>query len=482
MKTYSAVRWTGFASSARMVLQLAQVAILARLLSPDDYGLLAMVSVILSFASLFADFGINSAYVQRQDVSVEQRSSLFWFNVLFSTAISFIVAACSPLVAWFYHDQRLTPLVAISSSTFVLSALGQQIRMNSEKELDFRPIVGLEIGAATLGFATAVVTAFLGWGVFALVASSVMTALSGSMLAWAFVAKGWRPLWRLKKEDISPFLGFGGALVINNIINQINMTVDLFLGGVLLPANQLGLYSVPRNLVLQLQYMVNPIITRVGFPLIAQVQKDTDRVRSIYLKTLNMIASTNAPLYICLMFYAPEITNILLGAKWAASAPLLRLMAAWGLLRSTVNPVGSLLLGMGRADLSMKWNIALVFVVPPLLWIGSHYGATGLAWALIAAITVVYLPVWYILVRPLCQAGLFDYLSSIIRPCLIALCSLVPGYLLTSHLHLPLFRLGIAALISIPLYLALSYFGNRAWFAAMLELMGRRGMASQGVA
>jgi O-antigen/teichoic acid export membrane protein len=242
----------------------------------------------------------------------------------------------------------------------------------------------------------------------------------------------------------------------------------------LLGAAQLGLYSVPRNLVLQIQSMVNPIITRVGFPLIAQVQHDVARVRSIYLKTLNMTASTNAPLYVGIAAMAPEIVAVLLGDKWQSSVPLLRILAAWGFFRSTGNPAGSLLFGMGRADLALKWNVAIMLIVPPVMWAGSQYGPVGLAWALLGLSIFMYIPNWYFLVRPLCRAGVHEYSVAALRPFLLALLSMTPAYLLAAKFDGVIIRLVVAVLIATSLYLAISFKFNRDWFAAMRELFGHK--------
>ncbi|MDA3878203.1 MAG: MOP flippase family protein [Halothiobacillus sp.] len=469
-RTFSAVRWTTVATVARALLQLAQVAVLARMLAPEDYGLMAMVSVVLGFASIFADMGVNSAYVQRQDVTQEQRSSLFWLNVGMSSALTLLMLVFSPLIAHFFGDDRLSPLLMLAASTFVISALGQQVRMTAEKALDFLPVVLLEVAAALLGFAAAVTAAFAGWGVYALIWGAIVNAVAATVLAWLFLARGWRPMWRFRLDDVRSYLGFGGALVANNIVNEFNRSIDLLLGGRMLAATALGLYSLPRQLVFQIQGTVNPIITRVGFPLIAQVQDDIPRVRAIYLKTLNMIASTNAPLYVGIAFFAPEVVRIMLGDKWLAAADLLRLLALWGFLRSTGNPVGSLLLGMGRADLSLKWNLAMLFVVPPLLWVGSQFGTMGLAWALLGFAVLMFVPGWFVLVRPLCHAQLGTYSVAALRPLLIAVASIAPAYFLTEQVGNVYLHMLAAVTISAPLYLALSYLLNREWIMAMMQL------------
>jgi len=470
-RTFSAVRWTATAAVIRALLQLAQVAVLARLLTPEDYGLMAMVAVVLGFATLFADMGLNSAYVQRHDVTPEQRSSLFWLNVGMGCGLTLLVLLCSPLIARFFDDERLIPLLMLVASTFLITALGQQLRMTAEKALDFRPVVLTEIISALLGFATAVSSAFAGWGVYSLIFGAIVTAGSGTVLAWLFLARGWRPMWRFKFTDVHSFLGFGGALVANNIANEFNRSIDLLLGGRMLAAAALGLYSLPRQLVFQIQGSVNPIITRVGFPLIAQVQNDISQVRRIYLKTLNMTASTNAPLYIGIAFFAPEVVRIILGDKWLDAADLLLLLALWGFLRSTSNPVGSLLLGMGRADLSLKWNLGMLCLVPPVLWAGSQYGILGLAWAQLGFAVVIFIPGWYVLVHPLCKAGLLEYSVAALVPLLVAVAAISPAYFITMQIANVYLHMSVAVLISGTLYLVLSYLLNREWLLAMLHLV-----------
>jgi len=454
----------------RVFLQLAQVAILARILSPSDYGLMAIVSVVLGFAGLFADLGVNSAYVQRQEITQEQRSSLFWLNVLVSGGMTMLVVALSPLFARFFGDPRLSTLIMLSASVFVLSALGQQLRMSAEKRLDFRPVVLLEIVAATIAFATAVVGALSGWGVYSLIASGVVSSVVSSILAWIFIANGWRPLWRLQIADLRPFFAFGGAVLADGIVGQVNRTIDVFLGGRLLSVTELGLYSVPRNLTLQLQLMVNPIITRVGFPLIAKVQSDVARVRSIYLKTMNMTASTNAPLYIGVAFFAPEIISLLLGEGWGRSADLMRILALWGGVRSVGNPVGSLTSGMGRPGLALKWNIFLVFIFPPVMWLGALRGPEGIAWALLGLQVALFVPAWYYLIRPLCHASLGEYSISALRPFALAILAIAPAFILVSIFQMAIVRLLVGGFLSVLFYFVVSYKVNYAWIQALIDL------------
>jgi len=472
-KTFSAVRWTTLDSAARALLRVAAIAVLARILVPADYGLMAMVTVVLGVAGTFSDFGVNSAFVQRRDVTQEQRSSLFWLNVSMSLGIALLVVGLSPLIAHFFGDARLTPLMMLSATTFVFGALGQQVKASAEKELRFKAVVILDIIAASIGFVTAVLAAIAGWGVYALVASGIVASASATMFYWMFVANGWRPMWRLRTEDVRPFLGFGTATVANNVVNYISRTVDIVLGGRLLGVTELGLYSVPRNLVLEMSGVVNLIVTRVAFPLISQVQSDIAKVRSIYLQTMNMTAASNAPLYVGIAFFAPDIVAVVLGPGWGRSGELLRILALWGGVRATANPVGSLLYGIGRAGLSLKWNLCLLLIVPPAVWVGSRNGPEGIAWALLLTQIGLFIPAWYFLVRPLCEARLLDYSIAALRPFALSALAVVPAFWFAMFFQGNVIRVIIGVAIAAPLYLIFSYIGNREWVVAMMELAGR---------
>lgn len=462
-RTYSAARWTTASTVIRAALQLLQVAVLARFLSPADYGLMAMVTVVLSYAALFSDMGLSTAFVQRQQISHEERSSLYWLSVAVGAVLMLLVMAISPLAALFFKEPHLKPLMLLVATNFLAIALGQQLRMDAEKFLNFRPVALIEIFAGLVGFAVAVLTAWLDWGVYALVVAAMTSAWLAMILSWLVLAQGWRPAWRLRWREVSWFVQFGGAMVLNNVINHINVTIDLIVGGRMLGASELGLYSVPRNLTLQVQGMVNPIFTRVGFPLIATIQHDKELVKQVYLKTMNMTASVNAPLYVAIAVFAPEIVELLFGPNWRDASPLMRVLAIWGLLRSFGNPVGSLLFGMGHVRLSVMWNAGLLLIVPPVVLFGSKWGGEGMAWAMTGMAGVLLVPAWAILIRPTCGASFFGYFRQIAAP---TLCAVVAGYAAMSisrSLDSTSIRLIAGLVVGLISYIILSVYINKGW-------------------
>lgn len=458
----------------RAGLQLAQVVVLTRFLSPLDYGLMAMVMVVISYAALFSDMGLSTAFIQRQHISLEERSSLYWLSVIVGGVLMLLVMAASPLAAYLLSEPKLPELMALVSTNFLVVALGQQLRMDAEKSLNFRPVALIETVAAISGFAVAVAGAWMGWGVYALVVSAMLSAWITMLLCWLVLARGWRPLWRLRWAEVRWFVRFGGGMVVNNAINHINSTVDVLLGGRLLGAAQLGLYSVPRNLILQIQFMVNPIFTRVGFPVIASIQHDQARVRQIYLKIMNLTATVNAPIYVAMAAFAPELVQLLLGDKFQDAAPMLRVLAVWGLLRSFGNPVGSLLFGLGRVRLSTWWNLGLLFIVPQAVWWGARYGASGMAWAMASVMAVLFVPAWALLVRPTCGAGLLAYSRQVLMPTVSAILAGTVAWLAVGALSLTWLRLSAGLALGIAAYAALTWLLNRECVDMAVDMLRRR--------
>jgi O-antigen/teichoic acid export membrane protein len=469
---FSAARWTTAAAVTRSVLQVAQVAVLTRLLVPEDYGLMAIVISVMGFATIVSDLGVSSAIIQKQDTTDAQYSTLYWVNVLCGVGVMMLVAVVSPLVAAVYGDARLVPLLIATSVSFPVIAIGHQLKVRAEKDLRFGALARIEIISFLIAFGVAIWMAWNGLGVAALVGSLLVNSLVGTVLAWALLARGWRPfpIWQL--SEVREYLSFGAYMVGNNIANTINSVADMLIGGRILGPAALGLYSVPRNLSLQVQWLLNPIVTRIAFPVMSRVQDDRARLRRIYLQVLRLTASVNAPIYAFIALFAPEITGVLFGSRWVDSAELLRILAIWGFLRSTGNPVGALVLAVGRARLSFQWNLAVMAFVPLLLWQGSlHFGLAGLAGAWVAFGVVGYIPNWYFLVRSTCGARLLEYTAQLIIPAALAAAAGGVAWLAVSGLDGLLLRLVVGGAAGGVTYLGASYAFNRPWIDAMRTLL-----------
>lgn len=469
--TYAAVRWTTLSSLGKALLMVFQMGLLARLLTPSDFGLMALVFAVMAFAQIFSDMGISNAIIHKQVINNESLSSLYWLNVLASSVLMFLLMLFSSTIADWYREPLMQPIIVLVSLSFLIVALGQQLRVLAEKKLLFKKIAVIELTASLLGFFVSITFAFAEGGVFSLVAGMLSSVAASTALTWFLLADGWRPLLRLKLSEIRSYLGFGAYTIGFSLTNTINMQADLLIGGRVLGVSNLGTYTLPKDLSLKLAMTINPIVTRVGLPVMAQAQGDRGLLRSIYLKTMLMTASVNFPLYFIIAAFAPEIVSVVFGKNWVESVPLLRILAFWGLFRSIGNPAGSLVYALGRADLSFWWSLGLMAFLIPAYWIGSLFGLTGLAIAVLVSMFVMPIPQWYIVIRPLCGAGFVEYFKQLVLPFSISALAALVSFFLVYPFDKIIFRLFIGVLSFGACYLALSYKFNRPWFSAVYELL-----------
>ena len=470
-----AVRWSALSTGSRAILQFLQVVILARLLQPGDFGLMAMVLAVLGFIQVFTDLGISNAIIHSQKISNEELSSLYWLNLGVGCVLTILLIASSDILgSGFFHEPRLRWVLATISVNLFLNSVGQQVRVMAEKSFRFKVLAKSELISSIAGFTTAVIWAYVAPSVYALVGALVVNNLMQTILLWRWAADGWRPQLRFRYAETKPYLKFGAYMLATNFVNNFNSQVDIFIASRMCPPAALGAYSLPRNLGLTIAGVINPIVTRVGLPLISKAQGQKEFLRHVYLKTMNMTASLNFPIYLGMAVFSQEAVSLIFGPKWDSAAPLLRFLALWGLFRSCANPINSLLLGVGRPDLSFKWNLAMLFVTPPCLWGAAHWGIEGIAVTQTLLMALLLLPMWYFLVRNTCGASGIEYFRSFFAPALCSVLALAPAYVMAHTIEGAFFRLALAVLVTTPLYLVFSFFFNPSSVSVLKQFVSTR--------
>lgn len=470
--TFSASRWTALSTALVTAVQILQTSILARMLLPGEFGLMAVAAAVIAVLTLVVDLGLSQALIHFDDVPVSHRSSIFWLNMLLAFGLMVALSVAAPMVARLYHTDSLAPLLSWISLVFPLSALGQQLRALAAKDLKFDTLARIEISAAVVACVCAIAAALLHAGVYALAIAVLASAGTSSLLAWLMLPRDFRPAWHFRLGETRAYLRFGGYLVGESIASAFHRNADVFAGGLIVGANAMGVYSVPRDLSLRVATGINSIVTRVGFPVMAQVKHDRARLKSIYLQTLRMTASVNFPVYVALGLFAKEIVALLYGPQWRGAVIYLQILAAWGLVRSTGSPVGSLIYATGRTRRAFWWNVALLLMLPVLYWAGVRgYGLPGLAATAVILQLLLLVPSWHFLVRPSCGAALTEFLAQFWAPLFCALVAGTVGWLCAHGLPHGTLRLAVGGILGGMIYLATSWLLNRQWVDAMLELL-----------
>jgi len=460
-------------------LQFVTLAVLARLLSPSDFGLMGMVMVVIGFSQLFADMGISNAIIYRQDATREELSSLYWLNISAGIVVFFAVYIGTPLVILFYHEPRLKDLLHLSAFIFLITPFGQQFQILLQKELKFDRLAKIEIIGSFANSAAAITLAILGMGVFSLVWGQLAGTSMRVFLLFCWGWENWRPHLHFSTKDLKRYISFGLYQMGEKAVNYFNTNFDYLLIGSLLGAKALGYYTLAYNLVLRPSQMINPVIGRVAFPVFSKVQNNTARLKKGYLKVLQLLSTVNFPLMAGLAVVAPVAVPVIFGAQWLPSIIVIQILTIVGLLRSIGNPVGSLLMAKGRADLGFKWNVVVMIVQAPGLYLGAKLGGTiGLAIAFAILMCFYSLFGYFVLIRKLLGPCLHEYITSM-WPALWMSAAMAVALLFSGTLlqNMPeLFILLAQIICGMGVYFALMFYRQRILLIEIKNMVLNRGV------
>ena len=376
-RTIRGIGWSGASQALHILLQFTITTILARLLAPRDFGLLAMIVVVTGFLNLFRDFGLAPAIVQRKKLTDDHLSSGFWINVLTGVLLALVLIATIPVVARFYREPRLIPVATVLASTFVISAFGVIQTALLTREFRFKALGLIEILAVSTGGALSIFLAICGVGVWSLVWQQIVMSTVTVLLLWR--CSSWRPRLVFTWGPARELLGFGLHLTAYNFINYFSRNLDSLLIGKFLGASPLGVYNLAYRLSLFPMTNLSNVIGRVMFPGLSAIQHDKARVRYAYLKATRYLATVTFPLLAGLFVIAPQFVLAVFGPQWKEAIPLVRILAVVGLMQSISCTVGWIYTSQGRTDTMLNWGLAATPLTLVAFLVGLHWNVKGIA-------------------------------------------------------------------------------------------------------
>ncbi len=376
-QTLDALSWSGAAQFVRQLIWLVLGIVLARLLTPRDFGLIAMIVVLTGFASLFLEAGFGSALIQRKDAGERHLSSVFWLNLSLGAALTLLVGAAAPAIARFYGEPRLVPLTRVVSLTFLFNSLGVVQDALFRKRLDFRAIARADIVSLLVSGAAAVVMALRGFGVWSLVVRVVGTVGLRTVLLWT--ASDWRPRWRFDRAAVGELFGFGAGQLGSRSVDYWARHADDLLIGKVLGSTPLGIYDKAYQVMLFPLTNVTWVIAEVMFPSLALVQEDSERMGRIFLRTTRVIALVAFPLMIGAFVTARPLVLTVLGSRWLGMVPIVRVIWLAGMAESLVGLAGSLYLAQGEAALKFRVRLVVKGLLVAAIIVGLRWGVVGVA-------------------------------------------------------------------------------------------------------
>lgn len=452
----SNARWIGAIQVFRVAVQLVGLLLLSRLLSPEDFGLVAMVSIVTNLAGLLRDMGTAAAVIQKQTLENEIILTAFWLNCIIGVALGMGIAGLSGLLAAIFHAPALVGLLLLVAVAFPITGSGTVHQALLERASRFSVIARVEIIAALCGLGVALIAAYAGAGAYSLVLQTLAVAVLSTVQLW--FASGWRPRWYWSTARLRELSGFSSNLFAFNIVNYFSRNADNMVVGRWLGASSLGAYSLAYRIMLFPLQNLTVVATRALFPVFSRQQTAPGEMAGLYLRTLSVIAFFTAPLMAGLFVLRVPFVHVFLGEKWSSVAGLIAWLAPVGFIQSLVSTTGTVFMAGGRTDTLFRLGVLGAVLQVSSFLIGVHWGVTGVAAGYFIANLLNALPAFYFTFRLLDQSA-WQLVGAIYRPAAIAL-------LMALAVQAGLYTLGTLALPAIAQLIILSGIGALLYFGA----------------
>jgi PST family polysaccharide transporter len=464
------------AQAINFLLRVGSLMVLARLLDPEDFGLVAMVTVVTGVFGLFKTAGLSIATVQRVTITEEQLSTLFWINMLVGVLLALLSLASAPVLAAFYREPRLFWVTVALAAGFVFNAAGVQHSALLQRQMRLASLAAREIISQLVSTAVGIGMAWGGCGYWALVGMTVIEPAASSVCLW--VATAWVPGIPRRKVGILSMIRFGSTVTLNGLVVYIAYNFEKVLLGRFWGADALGLYGRAYQLINIPTDNLNSAIGGVAFSAMSRLQDDPNRLKRYFLNSYSLVLAMTIPITIACALFADDIIFVLLGSKWKDASLIFRLLAPTILAFALINPLGWLLVSLGFVGRSLKIALVISPLVIAAYFMGLPYGPRGVAFAYSAVMTLWLVPhiAW-------CIHGTMisarDILQVIRQPLISGIVAAVFSFAVQffcgqSLSPFPRLVLGGVVLIGVYLWMLLYAMGQKAFYLDLFRGLRRR--------
>ncbi|MGI9508471.1 MAG: lipopolysaccharide biosynthesis protein [Geminicoccaceae bacterium] len=436
------------AQGFHLVLHVISVMALARLLTPSDFGIVAMVAPVQALAVLIKTIGLGDAVIQRQDLKPSQLNALFWIQLGVCAALAIAMALFAPAVAWFYDRDALVAITVAYSSVILLGGLGSIHENLLTRRMAFSKIAFVHVTAAILSFATGIGCAFVLASYWALVIMVITKAALEMIMFWGF--SRWIPGPPRAAEGVGDLLRFGSSVAGAKIAHFIANNGTTVLLGKVLGDVALGLYDRANRLLVYPTSQLHKPLQGVGIPLLSRLQDDHVRYRTAFITMLQGLAIVASPALVAVIIYAEEVTLLAFGEGWSAVVPIFALLAPVTLSQLINHPLAWLYFTQGRAGEMVAWAWTRSLILFAAVVVGLPFGLVGVVAAFAGAQLLIVTPIiwiWSTRTGPVRLGHAF----SAIFPYLVGI---IPTLLLLKLMH---DRLDWPAMIELPLAVIVAY-------------------------
>ncbi|MBZ9536593.1 MOP flippase family protein [Cytobacillus oceanisediminis] len=358
----SGAKWTSISTLVITLLQIGQFIILGNLMSAKEFGMIGMLTTITIFAQIFVELGLGAAVIQKHHATARQLSTLFWINILLGILICLFMQAASPIIADYFQTKELEGKIRLLSILFLIAPIGQQSQYLMQRDLSFQLLGKVETISTIFSFSLLIGLLFLTKQnpVNVYVWSQVsLYSLKGILYYICYLPK-WKPSFVLDIKDCKEFFSFGIYQLLSRLVNRLGSNIDMLLIGRFIGMEALGLYNLVYQIVTIPVLKLNPIITRVAFPVFAKDKNNNQALETGYLHMTKLLAIVSFPLLLGLYSVSDLVIPLFFGEQWIEAIPILQIMIIVGILRVLMNPNGSIILAKGKANIAFYWDLGVM--------------------------------------------------------------------------------------------------------------------------
>jgi teichuronic acid exporter len=432
-QTITGMIWSFIERFGSMMLQFIANILLARLLTPNDFGLIGMIMVFIAISNTIVDSGFSAALIQKKTVTQEDYSTIFFVNVILSVFLFVLLFITSPYIANFYKQVELTNLLRVLGFALILNAFNIIQNTQLIRKVDFKKIAKINVFATFLACTLAIILAFKGFGVWSLVFQLLAIAFFRSLFLWIW--NSWRPNLIISMDSLKNLFGFGSKLLFSSLLDTIYTNLQSLIIGKVFSVRDLGFYTQANKMSDVPVSTLSGVITQVTFPVFARLQDDYIRMKSGVQKSLKSLVFINFPIMILLIIIAKPLFLILFTEKWNEAVPYFQILCLSGMLLTLHVTNLNILKATGRSDIFFKLEIAKKIIGIISIIIGIQFGIMGMLYAIVVT-SYLCLGLNAYFSGKVIKYGILEQFKDVFPTYILSILIGIFTYLLMSYFHL----------------------------------------------
>lgn len=472
-KTISGMIWSGVQRFGTLGISFISNMVLARMLSPDDFGCIGMLMIFIAISNTFIDGGFGSALIQKKEPTQNDYSTIFYWNIFLSVVLYGVLYLVAPFIAEFYHIALLSDVLRVQGVVLIINAFSIIQSNQLRKRLQFKKLASINVAAALVSVCVAITMAFLGWGVWSLVAQQLSLGFFTALFLWIF--NRWKPALVFSWRSFKELFGFGSFILLSNLINTLFNNLNGLLIGRYFTPTIMGYYTQARKLEEVASHSFSTVVDQVSYPILSKFQSDNIAMQAVLHKLTTALAYVTFPLMLVLILVAEPLITILYGAKWLLCVPYFQILCIAGIAICLQGTYYYAVASKGESKDLFVWTIIKRIAASIVLVSGLYlWGIYGLLWAsAIGAWLILFVNAY--LVSKHIGYRLIKQIKDLMPIAILSAIVFIVVYLLMSNLTINMYIKAILdILLYISLYAGLSLILKINVFTVVVELLIKR--------